>query len=75
MSECVTGTVKWSNDAKGYGFIARNGGGSDVFVHDSAISGNGFKRRVEGVCVEFSIEQGLKGMAAADVRKLSQPTP
>lgn len=74
MSERVTGTVKWFNDAKGYGFIARDGGGSDVFVHYSAVSGDGFKSLAEGQRVEFSIEQGPKGMAAVDVRKLS-PTP
>jgi len=69
MSERVTGTVKWFNDAKGYGFIARDNGGSDVFVHYSAIAGSGFKTLVEGQRVEFSIEEGPKGMAAADVSK------
>jgi CspA family cold shock protein len=72
MSERVTGTVKWFNDAKGYGFIARDSGGSDVFVHYSAIAGNGFKTLVEGQRVEFSIEQGPKGMAAANVSKTGQ---
>jgi CspA family cold shock protein len=69
MSERVTGTVKWFNDRKGYGFIARDGG-EDVFVHHSAIVAQGFRSLMEGDRVEFVIEQGQKGPAAADVRKL-----
>jgi CspA family cold shock protein len=69
MSERVTGTVKWFNDQKGYGFIARDGG-EDVFVHHSAIVGQGFRSLMEGDRVEFAIEQGQKGPAAADVRRL-----
>jgi CspA family cold shock protein len=69
MSERVTGTVKWFNGQKGYGFIARDGG-EDVFVHYSAIQGEGFRNLEEGDRVEFAIEQGRKGPAAADVRKL-----
>jgi CspA family cold shock protein len=69
MSERVTGTVKWFNGQKGYGFIARDGG-EDVFVHYSAIQGEGFRNLEEGDRVEFSIEQGRKGPAAADVRRL-----
>ncbi len=65
----VTGTVKWFNDTKGYGFIAQEGG-KDVFVHHSAIMSNGFRSLYEGDRVEFSIEQGLKGPAAANVHKL-----
>jgi CspA family cold shock protein len=68
MNERLTGTVKWFNGAKGYGFIARDGG-EDVFVHYSAIRGEGFRNLDEGDRVEFVIEQGQKGPAAADVRK------
>jgi CspA family cold shock protein len=69
MSERVTGTVKWFNGQKGYGFIARDGG-EDVFVHYSAIEGQGFRNLEEGDRVEFSVEQGRKGPAAAEVRRL-----
>lgn len=65
-----TGVVKWFNDQKGYGFIARDAGGSDVFVHYSAIEGQGFRSLAEGQRVEFSVQQGQKGLNAADVRKL-----
>jgi CspA family cold shock protein len=67
--ERYTGTVKWFNDQKGYGFIAREGG-KDVFVHHSAIVSEGFRTLAEGDQVEFSIVQGTKGPAAADVRKV-----
>ena len=70
MSERVTGTVKWFNGAKGYGFISRDDG-EDVFVHYSAIQGDGFRNLDEGERVEFAVEQGQKGPAAVDVRKLS----
>ncbi len=63
----ITGTVKWFNSGKGYGFISREGG-DDVFVHYSAISGDGFRNLQEGQVVEFSIEQGPKGPQAVDVR-------
>ena len=69
MSERVTGTVKWFNGQKGYGFIARDGG-EDVFVHYSAIQGEGFRNLEEGDRVEFVIEQGQKGPAAAEVRRI-----
>ena len=65
----ITGTVKWFNDAKGFGFISREGG-PDVFVHFSAIQGNGFKSLAEGDEVEFEIVQGQKGPQAADVTKV-----
>jgi len=66
MSERVTGTVKWFNGAKGYGFIEREGG-DDVFVHHSAIRAEGFRNLEEGQQVEFSVEQGPKGLQASDV--------
>ena len=65
----LTGTVKWFNDAKGFGFISREGG-PDVFVHFSAIQGSGFKTLAEGDSVEFEIEQGQKGPQAANVVKI-----
>ena len=66
MSERITGTVKWFNSGKGYGFLAREGG-ADVFVHFSAIKTDGFRTLQEGRQVEFSIEQGPKGLQAKDV--------
>jgi CspA family cold shock protein len=66
MSERETGTVKWFNTSKGYGFIGREGA-DDVFVHYSSIRGEGFKNLEEGQRVEFSVEQGTKGPQAADV--------
>jgi CspA family cold shock protein len=71
VSEKETGTVKWFNNQKGYGFITRDAGG-DVFVHYSAVEGDGFKSLDEGVRVEFTVEQGEKGPAAANVRRLAQ---
>ena len=62
----ATGTVKWFNDRKGYGFIALDGG-DDVFVHHSAIQGDGFKTLEEGESVEFEITEGPKGPKAANV--------
>ena len=64
------GTVKWFNERKGYGFIARDDG-DDVFVHFSAITGEGFKTLNEGDEVEFEISEGPKGLQAANVTKVS----
>ncbi|MGO4701512.1 cold-shock protein [Dyella sp. 2RAB6] len=64
-----TGTVKWFNDAKGFGFISRENG-PDVFVHFRAISGSGFKSLKEGQKVEFTVVTGQKGLQAEDVRPL-----
>ena len=69
MAERETGRVKWFNDSKGYGFIERESGG-DVFVHHSAIRGEGFKSLQEGQQVEFEVVQGQKGPAAEDVAAL-----
>jgi len=66
MSERVTGTVKWFNGGKGYGFLSREGG-EDVFVHFSAIQGEGYRNLEEGQQVEFSIEKGPKGLQATNV--------
>ena len=63
----ITGTVKWFNDAKGFGFITPSDGSKDVFVHHSAIQGSGFKSLAEGQKVQFTLEQGPKGPSAANV--------
>lgn len=70
MSENVTGTVKWFNEDKGFGFIAQEDGGKDVFVHFRSIASEGFKTLSEGQRVEFNIEQGQKGPQAANVKVL-----
>jgi cold shock protein len=67
----ATGTVKWFNDDRGYGFITPEDGGKDVFVHHSAISGSGFKSLSEGAKVEYEVEEGPKGPQARDVSVVS----
>jgi CspA family cold shock protein len=63
----ATGTVKWFDDAKGYGFITPDEGGKDLFVHHSNVSGSGFKSLAEGAKVEFEAAEGQKGPAARNV--------
>ncbi|MBL8063594.1 MAG: cold-shock protein [Anaerolineales bacterium] len=70
MSDRIIGTVKWFNGDKGFGFIEREGG-ADVFVHFSAIQGEGFRNLQEGQKVEFTVEKGPKGLQAANVTVLS----
>jgi CspA family cold shock protein len=67
----ITGKVKWFNDSKGFGFITRDDGQKDCFVHHSAIQGNGFKSLAEGDPVEFDVVQGNKGPAAENVTKVA----
>ncbi len=70
MSERIVGTVKWFNGEKGFGFIEREGG-KDVFVHFSAIQGDGYRNLQEGQKVEFNVEQGPKGPQASNVTVMS----
>jgi cold shock protein len=70
MSQRLTGVVKWFNSQKGYGFITPDQGAKDVFVHFSAISGQGYKNLEEGDRVEFSITDGPKGPQASEVTRL-----
>ena len=67
MADRILGTVKWFNNTKGYGFISQTNGGADVFVHFSAIASEGYRTLTEGQKVEFSIENGPKGLQAANV--------
>jgi len=64
----ATGTVKWFNDAKGFGFLTQEDGGDDVFCHQTAIQATGFRSLVEGQRVEFDVKQGPKGLQADNVR-------
>ncbi|MDX1301722.1 MULTISPECIES: transcription antiterminator/RNA stability regulator CspE [Photobacterium] len=66
----ATGTVKWFNEEKGFGFITQDNGGADVFVHFRAITGDGFKTLAEGDKVTYETEQGPKGLQAANVEKM-----
>lgn len=66
----VTGTVKWFNAEKGYGFLTQDDGGKDVFVHFRAIVADGYKSLVEGQKVQFEVEQGQKGLQAANVQAI-----
>lgn len=70
MSQSQTGTVKWFNDAKGFGFITQDGGGEDLFVHFRSIESSGFKSLQEGQKVTFVAVQGQKGMQADQVQAL-----
>jgi len=63
----ATGTVKWFNESKGFGFISQDGGGDDVFVHFNAIQSSGFKTLSEGQSVTYEVEKGPKGLQAANV--------
>ena len=68
MSNSETGTVKWFNDAKGFGFITQDAGGDDLFVHFRSIQSSGFKSLQEGQKVSFKVAQGQKGLQAEEVQ-------
>lgn len=70
MSNMSTGTVKWFNDAKGYGFITPEEGGQDLFAHYKEIQGSGFRSLQEGQRVEFEVREGPKGLQASQIRGL-----
>jgi CspA family cold shock protein len=70
-TKMATGTVKWFNDSKGFGFVTQEGGGEDVFCHQSAIQATGFRSLTEGQKVEFDVTKGPKGLQASNVRVIS----
>ncbi len=70
MSERITGRVKWFNEDKGYGFIARDDGGDDVFLHFSALNMSGFKTIADDTAVEFEVEENERGLSATNVEQL-----
>ncbi|MGO8992541.1 MAG: cold-shock protein [Polyangiaceae bacterium] len=67
----ATGIVKWFNDSKGFGFVTQDGGGEDVFCHQSAIQATGFRSLSEGQKVEFDVKKGPKGLQAENVRVIA----
>lgn len=69
-TQTQTGTVKWFNEGKGFGFLAQDNGGADLFAHFSEITGGGFKTLIENQRVEFEVKQGQKGPQAANIRVL-----
>ena len=71
MKQMATGTVKWFNDAKGFGFISQDNGGDDVFCHYSAVQADGFRTLAEGQRVEFEVTKGPKGLQASNVRPIA----
>lgn len=71
MNEREIGTVKWFDEKKGFGFITRDAGGEDIFVHYSAITGQGFRSLAEGDRVEFGVAPGQKGMTATNVTRVN----
>ena len=75
MTPTQTGTVKWFNESKGFGFIAQDAGGADLFAHFRDIPGTGFKTLTENQRVEFEVKQGQKGLQAANIRVLVRDLP
>jgi cold shock protein len=71
VQQMVTGTVKWFNDAKGFGFIVQDNGGPDVFCHHTAIQADGFRTLAEGQKVQFEVTKGPKGLQASNVRPIA----